>query len=145
MLRLRLGVYDASYAHEHGMTTGDVAEILEDKYHVMGTFVEFHGQELADAAADSIGGQLENMLLGAPVSSNPFAEAESRIEALFRKFLDAKEMDNRVPGVPTQAALDGVNHRFKRPYRKKNPARPSFIDSGTYQASMAAVFEDTST
>src|SRR5271156_6737799 len=143
LMKLRLGVNDVPYAHEHGMTTGDVAEILEDKYSVMGTFVEFHGQDIADDLTNAIGGTLESLLMGSPPPANAFAEAESSIEQRFRHFLDAGEMDYKVAGVPTQAALKGVNHRLKHPYKKSNPVRKSFIDSGEYQASMAAVVDDT--
>jgi len=38
------------------------------------------------------------------------------------------------PGIPTGAAEAGVNHRLLHPYAKDNPERPSFIDTGQYQA-----------
>jgi hypothetical protein len=44
-------------------------------------------------------------------------------------------------GVPTKAALKGINHRLRHPYRKSNPRRPSFVDTGLYVASFRAWME----
>lgn len=114
-------------------TTGDVAEILEEKYHVMEIFWQLHGQEGADALTEGLVGQMENVLSGAPLTGDPFGEAESTIDHLFKKFLSEGEMDKLgYPGVPTQAALKGVNPRLKK---KRGAPRPSFIASGLYEAS----------
>lgn len=121
-------------------TTGDVAEILEDKYHVIEFFYEDLGGELiAGALENSVLGAIESVVLGAPVDSiRPTAEAEGEIEAAFRHFLDQREMDGHAPGVPTAASVAGVNHRFLHPYAKSNKSRPSFIDTGLYQANFKA-------
>lgn len=79
-------------------------------------------------------GQLENIIAGAPPSKDPFAEAMSKVHDLFVNFLDDEEM-NGMPGVPTLRALMGISKRFKD---KKGQPRPSFIDTGTYQAAMRA-------
>lgn len=114
--------------------TGDVAEILEEKYHVMQHFYELHGQEIADLVANSMAGNLETMLMGGPHAEASFASAESGIDQMFRNFLSNKELDALgYPGIPTQAAKDGVNPRFKSGRGPKN--RPSFIASGLYQSS----------
>lgn len=119
-------------------TTGEVAEILEERYHIMETFFEDVGAELiGDALAQSVGNAIENLVMGAPSTVAPFAEAESEIETAFKLFLSQQEMDNVVPGVPTQAAQEGVSHRFRHPYAKRAP-RPSFIDTGLYQANFKA-------
>lgn len=115
-------------------TTGDVASILEDKYEVMGTFAEEIGPHIADAIANSMAGAIENLMMGAPSDGDPFGTATGEIEQAFKLFLDQKEMDGR-DGVPTQASLDGVNHRLKI---KKGDPRPSFIDTGLYQSSFKA-------
>ena len=117
-------------------TTGDVAEILESKYHIMEFFFEDVGSELiGDALANSVAGAIENLFAGAPAATiNPSAEAMSEIEAAFKLFLSQQEMDGQQPGVPTKAAQMGVNHRFLHPYAKSNPSRPSFIDTGLYSA-----------
>lgn len=118
------------------VTTGDVAEILEQKYHIMEVFVDRHEEQIGDILANSMAGELENVLMGAPPANDPFGAATSAIEAEFRAFLDRDEMaEASVPGVPTKAARMGVNHRLKK---KRGAPRQSFIDTGLYQASMIA-------
>src|ERR1700739_4089494 len=112
-------------------TTGEVAEILEAKYGVMKTFVALHEEEIFAELESSIQGSLESLLMGAPPSGPALAGA-SAIEAMFQKFLDMKEMDGIVNGVPTAASLAGVNHRLKS---KRGTARPSFVDTGLYSNS----------
>jgi len=130
---IHLGVTDIPYA-EGTQTTGDVAEILEDKYHIMQVFYEQHKDDVAADLESAIVGQLENMMAGSPPPNKPFGSAESSIEDRFRRFLSEAEMDSLgYPGVPTAAALNGVNHRMKI---NKGSPRPSFIDTGLYQSSM---------
>ena len=76
-----------------------------------------------------------------------------QISTYFKQFLAMRQIEGfGIPGVPTQAALNGVNHRFKNPRGKwtgkgkdrkfqRNPRRPSFIDTGMYQASSKAWFD----
>lgn len=119
-------------------TTGDVADILEAKYHVMEIFWELHHVEILKILTQSSEGALESILLGAPIQLDPYGEAGSKIKDMFSVFLTNKEMDKLgYPGVPTQAAKDGVSHRFKNRRNKKGP-RPSFIDTGLYEASFKA-------
>jgi hypothetical protein len=123
-----------------GETTGDVAEILEAKYHVMEVFAEDLGLDLiAKALENSAAGAIENMLMGAPTAGLSLtAEAESEIEGAFKFFIEQREMDGQMPGVATAAAKKGVNHRLKHPYAKANKERPSFDDTGTYMTSFKA-------
>jgi hypothetical protein len=130
---IHLGVTDIPYS-EGTQTTGDVAEILEDKYHVMQVFYEQHKEDVAVDLEKSLSGQLEDMMAGAPPPNKPFGSAESAIEDRFKRFLSEAEMDALgYPGVPTGAALRGVSHRTQT---KKGPPRPSFVDTGLYQSSM---------
>lgn len=133
MITLHLGVIDIPYENEN-TTTGDVAERLEEKYHIMQTFFDRYGNDIADLMSKDLAGGLENMFAGAPPTKDPLAESMSRVHDLFVGFLDNSEM-NGLPGVPTQRALEGISKRFKN---KKGPPRPSFIDTGTYQAAMRA-------
>lgn len=133
----RGGVVSVHSAPSSGAeTTGDVAQILEDEYHVMEVFYEDVGEELiAKALEHSMVGAIQDLALGKPGNLiDPFATATGEIEVAFKTFLSQQEMDGVVGGVPTKAALAGVNHRLKHPYAKGNPARPSFIDTGTYQS-----------
>jgi len=71
--------------------------------------------------------------------ADPYARAMSDLQHRFRRFISSREVERvGIPGVPTQAALRGVNHRLKHPYRKSNPRRPSFRDTGLYEASFRA-------
>lgn len=143
---LHLGVADIPYAHELApdvgkrdkvpggtQTTGDVATWLEDKYRVMEVFFQEHGGDVAKSLEGSLAGALESLLMGAPASLDGFGEATSEIEAAFKTFLLSGEIERLgIPGVPTQAAIERRSARFKRGKAKRQ--RPSFIDTGLYEA-----------
>ena len=117
-------------------TTGDVAQILEDKYHVMEAFYTLNQQEIADSLAQTMADAIDNMIDRGEVSASIFpAEGQGDIQREFNSFIDNQVMDNLVPGVPTGAAQRGVNHRLKI---KQGPARPSFKDTGAYEGSFRA-------
>jgi len=120
--------------------TGDVAEILEAKYGLFSMFYLLRGADVNAAIEEAYRGRLETALMGGPVPNGldvPPSEL-SKIETAFRDFLDARELDGRAPGVPTAASLRGVNHRLAHPYSRNNPSRPSFVDTGTLQATFTA-------
>ena len=157
MTTLHLGVIDQQYrtsgpgyrgktgrpgrrrkAHIASRTTFDVAKILEDKYHVMETFYEAHQSEVVEAIANAYAGAVNTSWR----TGRPPADLEStgvpKLKKMFNDYLDMEEMAGLgVPGVPTQAAIDGLSHRFAHPYAK-HPRRPSFIDTGLYEASFVA-------
>src|ERR1019366_9125915 len=112
---LHLGVIDLPYTvSKRSVTTGDVAEWLEKKYHVMEVFYRQHEGDVARDVEKSVAGALESLLLGAPPSIDPFGAGTSKIEDGFKQFLSSREMEGLgYPGVPTGAALAGVSHRFK--------------------------------
>jgi hypothetical protein len=138
---LHLGCVDLPYANAPRakgskastgtQTTGDVAEWLEEEYHVMEVFYELHKEQIASSLERSVTVAFEGLLSGRAVA--PFASAESKIASMFRKMLDSGELEGAAEG----AAQRGVNHRLKHPYAKRGP-RPSFIDTGLYQLSMRA-------
>ena len=160
-MKLVLGVFDAPYQKQSSakvpqakrgrrnkphkvatgeQTTGDVAGYLENKYHVMEGFADLHQNDIGAALSNSLAGAIDGMMAGAPISLNPFGSATSEIETLFKfQYLNKEEIvQTGVDGVPTQAALDGVNHRLKL---NKGPRRVSFVDTGMYQQSMKAWIE----
>lgn len=128
---LHLGVIDIPYAHDqHGTTTGDVAGYLERRYHVIDRFVSLQYDGIADALADSFAGSMENIMMGAPADVNVFGTAEGDVKEMFNRYIEDEEIvQTAAPGVPTKAALMGVNHRMKR---ARGPRRPSFRDTGLY-------------
>lgn len=157
MPRLHLGVIDIAYSDPDASgarTTGDVAEILESKYHVMQLFADSHADELADLVADAIAGQLESARSGM-IPRIPEIDVQ-KLDAAFRDFLDSNEIQRLLP-VRIAAADEGVSHRFKNAKnrtigasdvvkrgggqglslvaKKPRGPRPAFIDTGLYQAS----------
>ena len=155
MTTLHLGVIDISYGPPPSAgkrrkghnsiaanikTTGDVADILEAKYHIMEVFFEDLGIDLiAKSLEKSVEDAMNDIAAGAPPQGIRLTQqAEQEMETAFRIFIDQQELDGVVPGVPTAAALKGVSHRLSHPYAKGNPSRPSFRDTGQYQASFRA-------
>ena len=149
-MKLQLGIIDLPYANaprapgskatSGTQTTGDVAGWLEDKYHIFLSFWTLHGDDIAKDMEHSLEGALNSMLNGAPANHDVFGSANSKIRARFSEFLMKQEMDGLFPGVPTAAALRGVSHRMKRPYKRRAP-RPSFIDTGLFESSFKAWME----
>jgi hypothetical protein len=159
-LTIHLGVIDIPYVHPPSkvpqakkgkkgpvkqkvqsgtQTTGDVAGWLEKKYGVMQAFVDMQLPAIAVELEESLAGALENLMMGAPVGNGPFVTAESNIAQMFKTFLAEGEIEHAsVPGVPTQAALKGINHRLGI---NRGAPRPSFIDTGLYQQSFIAWIE----
>lgn len=138
-MKLHLGVVDIPY-EEGGKTTGDVAELLENRYHVMEIFYTERQQKIGDWLAEAIGNQLADVIGGAPVSHDPFMEAEEDIRASFQEFIETEEIARINPETPTQAAVEG---RTKRRKNQQGPRRPSFVDTGAYVASMRAWVDET--
>lgn len=155
MPTLHLGVVDLPYQNDPeptnrprkkktaggpAVTTGDVAEWLERKYHVMEHFAELHMEDVvALALENSLQGALESVLMGAPTHLDPFGGATSAIEDAFKRFLSQKELDQLgYPGIPTRASIEGISRRFKS---RRNPGRPSFVDTGLMATSFRAWVE----
>jgi len=123
-------------------TTGDVAEILEEKYGILDSFAFARLPDIAKALEESISIELENMMTGAHVSGNPFKSAESTIATMMKQFVSSQAIEHMgIEGVPTQAALNGVSHRLKHPYAKGNSRRPSFMDTHLMVNSYTAWFD----
>lgn len=146
MPRLHLGVIDVPYVNAPSprqrkvrastVTTGDVAGWLEDEYHIMEVFFNEKQAKIAADLEKGMQSSLEALLMGAPSTLDPFGSATSKIEDTFKTFLSMKEMEKLgIPGVPTVAALTGKSARHKR---RRGKRRPSFIDTGLYQASFKA-------
>lgn len=157
MATLHLGVIDVAYSDPDASgasTTGQVAQILEDKYHVMRIFAEEHWDELEELVADAIVGQLETARSGI-IPQIPNIDVQ-KLDAAFRDFLDSNEIQSILPE-RIQAADEGISHRFKNAQnrtvkasdvvsrgsgaglsivaKKPRGPRPAFVDTGLYQAS----------
>lgn len=138
MTTLHLGVLDVPYARKGGKTTGDVAEILEAKYGIICAFWQRNRQDYLDALVGGSVEALEAKLQG----RSPRGSTKSTLERMrhdFRVFISQRQVEQvGLRGVPTEAALKGISHRFKHPYARRNPRRPSFRDTGLYEASFRA-------
>jgi hypothetical protein len=148
---LHLGVIDLPYQQLPSkrrkrstatVTTGDVAEFLENRYHIMEVFFHIHEADIASDVDNSAEGAIESILMGAPVSANPFASAASSIESRMKQFVATGEMDRLgYPGVPTQAAKDRASGKRRSPrFKRRRPtgAAVSFVATGLYNASETA-------
>jgi len=144
-MKLHLGVFDVPYVDEKGVTTGDVAEILERRYAPMGIFYEAHQQDIADKIGGALEKALRTALMGGPSDLGKVLEnSTSEVDEMFKDFLSSREFEyqSRLKGftfgVPTKAAMKGVNRRLKI---KRGARRPSLIDTGQYQASFHSWLE----
>lgn len=142
-VKMHLGVLDEPYSEEGGITTGDVAEILESKYGVMQHFANLHEETIAELVEISATEAIEMLMKGAPIKGiQPLQKAFDDIEDVFRTYLNDEEIvDTGQEGVPTAAALAGVRtslkkrKELKRPRKRVRERRPSFVDTGLYRRS----------
>jgi hypothetical protein len=156
MSTLSLGVVNVAYVdseEKDATTTGEVAEILEDKYHVMGVFVDTHKEEIADLVAKKYLAMLNTMVNNGPKPDSK-AIPMDRVDSAFRDYLGADEWQHST-GQTIAAARAGVSHRFKSvkggtlsaasiasgknkaasiALKKSRGPRPAFIDTGLYSA-----------
>lgn len=144
MTTLHLGVADVPYASKSRKTTGDVAEILEGRYGIMQAFWARHGQDYVDGLVMDSMQAMEASLSGKSMKADT-RSVLSQMQHDFRTFISSREAESAVRGVgpmrfpvPTLAALRGVSHRYKHPYAKGHGRRPSFRDTGLYEASFRA-------
>ena len=161
-MKLLLGVENVAYSDPDASgatTTAEVAEILEEKYHVMRVFVELHGQEIADVIGQGIADDLEALANDERIGKQMLMGSMGKIESGFRDYLGADEWQ-QTSGQTIAAAQNGVSHRFKNAQNrtvsaksvvkagggmgltivatKKRGPRPAFIDTGLYSASFRA-------
>ncbi len=132
MTTLHLGVVDVPYTRKGDTaTTGQVAEWLEDEYHVMRVFVELHEQKIADLIALRLAAIVDVGL------KNQASIVFNEVESLFKDYLMNSEWASIAPtSRQIVAAQSGKSKRFKSGKAKK--ARPAFIDTGLYMASFRA-------
>lgn len=149
-MKLKLGVADVPYGTKGGISTGDVASILEDEYSVMGNFAALHMPGIAQAVEISVAEAIDALLMGAPSTLDPFGAASQDVERMFSVYLDDEEIaQTGQTGVPTQAAMLGIRTSLKKKKELKGKSRnrirgtrrPSFIDTGLYRNSFKAWVE----
>lgn len=136
-LTLHLGVlvqpYRTSNKKATAVTTGDVAQWLENRYGIMAAFYRVHEADVAKAIENSLDGAMESLLMGRAV--DPWGTGMQQIQEEFRDFISSKQAEQvGIPNTPTHAAIMGYSHRRKHPYAR-GPRRPSFRDTGLYMNS----------
>ena len=135
-MRISLGVIEHPYG-DTGQSTGDVAEILEERYHVMETFRDQNIDFISEALTDGFLGAIENAFAGAPQDADIFASAMAAIEDRFHDFIDREES-----GIKTKAKEKPLaGGRKKRQYRRVK-AKTTFVDTGLYRNSFIAWVKD---
>ncbi len=136
-MKLHLGVNNVAYSDKESKgatTTGEVAEILEGRYHVMEVFYELYKEDVAKQIEKQLKITIEAVMQGnknLDLNNLPMGKLESQ----FKNYLDMREWAG-VSGQVIEAAKSGVSHRKKE--KKKATARPEFIDTGLYQESFRA-------
>ena len=116
-------------------TTGEVAQFLENKYHVEEIFFEENQDKIAEWLAEHMADAIDTLVATGNPPEHLFpVEGIPEIQKAFNDFIDTKQMDGIQPGVPTAASLKGVNSRGKT----LNPGRPSFRDTGNFEQSFRA-------
>ena len=163
MAILNLGVVDLAYVggDAQATTTGDVAEFLEEDYHVMEVFFEAKKDKILSSINDRLAHQIEALSQGVPVPETGDLYLPE-VDSLFRDFLTSGEIES-ITG-QTEAARLGISHRFKdaqnrtvsaqditsgkatasslEPVVGRGP-RPSFVDTGLYVASFKSWLSPT--
>lgn len=165
-MRIYFGVIDHPYAYEQqrlskkgkplkrgqkvtsSVTTGEVAEHLEEKYHLFESYYAANQEFVDGEIIKSLEGSIESLMLGAPPTNDPFGAATSVIEDSIKRVIISNEFDWLVDNVPTAASgrvpsirQGGVNHRLAHPYARSNPPRPSFVDTGNFESSIKVWIE----
>jgi len=140
VLKLKLGVVDVP--EPGGITSHGLGKILEEKYTLFSSYVEMHHKDIENELCQAIVGAFETYQATGYIAKQPFDAAGQELTLGLKQFIYKEELAGKVAGVPTQAALEGVTTRkvgrgkrakFKRV--KTGVRRPSFIDSGIFEAS----------
>jgi len=141
MAVIHVGVNDVPYPVGRGRTersTARIAEILEDQYHLMETFVQSRMGEISEEIATNGANYIEK-LFGAPQSTpDLYAGIELWLEDEFKNFINDEVETFGIQGVPTAAAEKGRSRRGRRVVR----AGGSFVDTGLYRDNVKVWVED---
>ena len=139
-MKLKLGVVEVP--EPGGITSYGLGKILEEKYTLFSSYVEMHHKDIENELCEALVGAFETYQATGHIAKQPFDAAGQELSLGLKQFIYKEELAGKVAGVPTQAALEGVTTRkvgrgkkskFKR--TKTGVRRPSFIDSGIFEAS----------
>jgi hypothetical protein len=151
-MEIMLGVDDVPYqdvyspitkrklTQPRNMTTGQVAEILENHYSIMDTFFTANEDFIQEQLSPFLEEELVSLLTK---KGNPKRDLQRAFAAIKRRFQDAlanREFDG-IEGVPTEAAMLGWGRRNLTRTSGRGD-RPSFIDTGLYRQHFSVWLEE---
>jgi hypothetical protein len=117
-------------------STREVAAILERKYHIVRYFLDNHAEEITEPILDIMNARMLVALGGGVIPKKQKVQMKSAT-ASFVRMIRSREMDGKVPGVPTAASLGYTSKRSRKRVRR----RPSFYDHGLYANSFRLYVE----
>ena len=142
-----------------GGTTYTVGQQLEENYGLFTAFYNDKENKIASLIEEDVVAAMQSYAQGNGFPKSVFGDSTGEIDIMFKTFLSSMEAERVLaPGkeglpVPTQAALEGKSLRLKggKKLRKVKKGqeyervygnrRPSFIDSGVFEASFKSWIE----
>jgi hypothetical protein len=148
-LKLHIGTRGTPEPYGSRTPTDEVLEYLDAKYGLLSDFIKRHETEIADIATVGMQRSLEARMRGDKSPKHAaMIDAGNKIADMLRKDIQTKQFDH-LPGVPTQAAIEGkvmfgrtVVHNTGRVGKARISGRPSFIFSFTMLNDLVAYFTD---
>lgn len=112
-------------------TTKEVAEILERKYHIVRFFLENHAEEIAEPILGVVNARMAYAMQGSAIPKLGKVGIKAA-NAAFVDMIKKRELDGKVPGVPTEASKGYTRKRLGKHKGFRVRRRPSFYDTGLY-------------
>ncbi|MXV43465.1 hypothetical protein GS501_00015 [Saccharibacter sp. 17.LH.SD] len=167
MPKIHLGV--SQQAYDGGKTTADVARILEARYGLFSRFVAANAEWIQERLEAAFETNIAEALVTGIVPASPYRVVAQQLQAKLQEAINSGSIERMGLGpgkVPTQAAIDGVNHRFKSGFNNVSPSdakrfrreqaklprgerkrlkgdpRPSFRDTGIFERALMAWAEE---
>ena len=137
MSKVELGVVDVAYSDEDGgVTTYQVAKILEQKYHVMEVFYNAYQKKIAEEVQRKYAMMLRRYLKDGKTWGEQTELPMDDTRALFSDYLDRDEWQSITGRTILAAAMGKSNRKKDKAYYPGS--RPAFIDTGLYRRSFRA-------
>ncbi len=134
---LVFGEAEAVYDYNPKKTASEVADALENRFHLLSSFAEYKEEEIAEILAEGMERVIAELF---ETGENPgLAHVADGVQPLFSDFIKLYEAESVIEGTPTKRALAGYKS-LQRPH--KGPRRPSFFDTGTLVDNFRAWVEE---
>lgn len=158
-MKIHLGVIEQVHGSgkDDPLTTSKLAEILEQEYGIFSGFVAANAEWINEQIAEAMAGAAASALVSNEGVALPLERVAADLAHRLQQAITTDQIErlDLGPGkVPTQAALMGINHRFKSGLNNVSPGqkaafleeqktlprgerarpvgdrRPSFVDTG---------------